>query len=185
MTMPDVTDDRSSLDATTVTLRTPWGRRLSRLLIPVLLTTGLILLPALPCLGEQADATAQQTPSTGDQTMRDASQDKRIDYIEFPAVDIGAMKKFYGGAFGWTFVDYGPDYSSFNDGRTDGGFRKEPKVEPGGPLVVLFATDLEATAARVSDQGGRITKEIFDFPGGRRFQFADPSGNELAVWSDR
>ncbi len=117
--------------------------------------------------------------------MTEDTRDQRIDYIELPAVDIDAMKSFYGGAFGWTFEDFGPDYSSFSDGRLAGGFRKEPKVEPGGPLVVLFATDLEAAEARVRKLGGRIVKEIFEFPGGRRFQFADPSGNELAVWSDR
>ncbi len=66
-----------------------------------------------------------------------------------------------------------------------GGLRKEPQVEPGGPLVVLFATDLEGTEALVRQHGGRIVREIFEFPGGRRFHFADPSGNELAVWSDR
>lgn len=183
--MPEPAGIRASLDEQTVALCTPCGRWRKRQLIPSFLTAWLVLLPALPCLGEQADDAAQQTPSTGDQAMRDASQDKRIDYIEIPAVDIEAMKKFYGGAFGWNFVDYGPDYSSFNDGRTDGGFRKESKVEPGGPLVVLFAIDLEAAATRVSDLGGRITREIFDFPGGRRFQFSDPSGNQLAVWSDR
>lgn len=117
--------------------------------------------------------------------MTQDARDRRIDYIELPAVDIGAMKSFYGGAFGWTFEDYGPDYSSFSDGRLTGGFRREPQVEPGGPLVVLFAADLEAAEARVRQHGGRIVREIFKFPGGRRFQFADPSGNELAVWSDR
>jgi len=117
--------------------------------------------------------------------MTEDTRDRRIDYIELPAVDIEAMKVFYGQAFGWTFEDYGPDYSSFRDGRMDGGFRKEPKIERGGPLVVLFAADLEATEARIRKLGGRIVREIFSFPGGRRFHFADPSGNELAVWSDR
>ena len=117
--------------------------------------------------------------------MTKDDRDRRIDYIELPAVDISAMKNFYGGTFGWTFEDFGPDYSSFGDGRMNGGFRKEPKVEAGGPLIVLFATDLEDTAARVLKAGGRITKKMFEFPGGRRFHFADPSGNELAAWSDR
>jgi len=115
--MPDVAGDRTSLDETTTAIRTRNRRRQHRLLIPALLIAGFILLPTPPWRGERADASTEQTAETGDQAMRDESQDKRIDYIELPAVDIGAMKKFYGEAFGWTFVDYGPDYCSFNDGR--------------------------------------------------------------------
>ena len=109
----------------------------------------------------------------------------RIDYVELPVTDIEAAKRFYGTAFGWTFVDYGSDYVEFRDGRLTGGFRKEASVTPGGPLVILFSSDLEATRTAVAAAGGRIVKEIFSFPGGRRFHFADPSGHELAVWSDR
>lgn len=108
----------------------------------------------------------------------------QMDYIEFPATDIAATKKFYGEVFGWKFEDYGPDYTSFLDGRLSGGFRKDAKVAQGGVLVVIYAADLAAAEAKVRRAGGRVTKEIFSFPGGRRFQFRDPNGNELAVWSE-
>jgi predicted enzyme related to lactoylglutathione lyase len=112
-------------------------------------------------------------------------KDKRIDYIELPATNIGEVKDFYGEVFGWTFVDYGPEYTSFNDGRLDGGFRKEPEVRRGGPLVVIYSIDLELVKEKVERAGGTIVKDIFEFPGGRRFHFTDPSGNELAIWSDK
>lgn len=107
-----------------------------------------------------------------------------IDYIEITVTDIGEAKRFYGAAFGWQCTDYGPDYAGIQgDGREAGGFRKGTVV-PGGPLVVLYSTDLDATLGAVKDAGGRITQAPFAFPGGRRFHFADPSGNELAVWSE-
>jgi predicted enzyme related to lactoylglutathione lyase len=112
-------------------------------------------------------------------------KDKRIDYIELPATDIVEAKRFYGEVFGWTFVDYGPDYASFNDGRLDGGFRKEPTVQKGGPLIVIYSVNLELIQDKVKAAGGKIIKDIFEFPGGRRFHFTDPSGNELAIWSDK
>jgi predicted enzyme related to lactoylglutathione lyase len=87
-------------------------------------------------------------------------------------------------AFGWSFEDYGPDYASFADGRLSGGFQTATDVSPGGPLVVIYAADLEAMEQRVSQAGGTIVRPIFSFPGGRRFHFTDPSGNELSVWSD-
>ena len=114
-----------------------------------------------------------------------AHQDNCIDYIEFSATDIVATKAFYGAAFGWTFTDYGPDYSSFKDGQLEGGFARVPSDTAGGPLVVLYSSNLEKTEAAVTANGGRIAKPIFAFPGGRRFHFFDPNGNELAVWSDR
>src|SRR5882672_10783791 len=116
--------------------------------------------------------------------MSQAEHDRRIDYIELPATDIDGTKKFYAAVFGWTFTDYGPDYTSFHDGRLGGGFTTEGKVVSGGVLVVLYAADLDAIRSSVATHGGRITKEIFEFPGGKRFHFADPSGNELAVWSE-
>ena len=115
----------------------------------------------------------------------DAKHDRRIDYIELAATDIPATKKFYGGLFGWKFTDYGPEYTSFEDGRLTGGFYKAPAVKAGTVLVVIFAVDLEAMEQRVRSAKGKIVKPIFSFPGGRRFHFADPSGNELAIWSDR
>jgi predicted enzyme related to lactoylglutathione lyase len=111
--------------------------------------------------------------------------DRRIDYIELPAPDLDAMKRFYGGAFGWKFQDWGPDYVSFEDGRLSGGFRREKTVKAGGPLVVLYAVDLEGAERAVTSAGGAIAKAIFSFPGGRRFHFRDPAGHELAIWSDR
>ncbi|MCV3737039.1 VOC family protein [Rhizobium sp. TRM96647] len=118
--------------------------------------------------------------------MAAAGKDRKIDYIEFNVADIARAKAFYGSAFGWTFTDYGPEYCEFQDGRLTGGFTTlAPVTATGGPLVILFADDLEATLARVEKAGGRIVKPIFTFPGGRRFQFADPDGYELGVWSDR
>jgi predicted enzyme related to lactoylglutathione lyase len=111
-------------------------------------------------------------------------RDRRIDYIELPATDIAATKRFYIDAFGWKFTDYGPDYSSFEDGRLAGGFTKAGTVAKGGPLVVIYADKLEAIEAKVRQAGATIVKPIFSFPGGRRFHFSDPSGNELAVWSE-
>lgn len=111
-------------------------------------------------------------------------RDRRIDYIELPATDIAATKRFYADVFGWKFTDYGPDYTSFEDGRLAGGFTKDGKVARGGALVVIFADKLEALEAKVRQAGGTVVKPIFSFPGGRRFHFADPNGNELAVWSE-
>ena len=108
----------------------------------------------------------------------------RIDYIEFSATQIAKTKQFYIDAFGWKFTDYGPDYTSFEDGRVTGGFAKAAAVTKGA-LVVIYAVDLEATQARVQKAGGTIVKPPFSFPGGRRFHFTDPSGNELAVWSEK
>ncbi len=107
-----------------------------------------------------------------------------MDYIEFPASDIEATKRFYSSVFGWAFTDYGPNYTSFHDGRLAGGFTMSAKPVKGGPLVVVYAKALEDTRSKVVEAGGTITTETFEFPGGRRFHFADPNGNELAVWSE-
>ncbi len=107
-----------------------------------------------------------------------------IDYIELGITDLDTAKAFYGSAFGWTFTDYGPDYVGISvDGREVGGMRREAEVRGGGPLVILYSDDLEATLEGVRAAGGRIVQDPFAFPGGRRFHFPDPSGNELAVWS--
>ena len=108
----------------------------------------------------------------------------QMDYIEFPASDIEATKRFYGTVFGWSFTDYGPNYTSFFDGRLGGGFTMSASPVKGGALVVLYAKSLDDTKRKVVAAGGRIVIETFEFPGGRRFHFADPSGNELAVWSE-
>jgi uncharacterized protein len=105
-----------------------------------------------------------------------------IDYVEFSAENLTDVRAFYGNAFGWQFTDYGPDYTCPTNAGLDGGFfTAETPVKP---LVVLFSSDLEASLQSVTAHGGKITREIFDFPGGRRFHFTDPAGNELAVWSD-
>ena len=116
--------------------------------------------------------------------MSSAEHDRRIDYIEFSVSRVPDAKRFYGAAFGWSFEDYGPDYASFADGRLSGGFQTAQKVRTGGVLVVIYTTDLEGMERRVRQAGGKIVRPIFSFPGGRRFHFTDPSGNELAVWSD-
>ena len=123
--------------------------------------------------------------SIGDDLLSQAEQDGRVDYIEFQTTDIEETRKFYSEVFGWEFTDYGPDYTSFTDGRLAGGFSVAPAVATGGPLVVLYSTNLEEIEARIRQSGGSIVRETFEFPGGRRFHFIDPSGNELAVWSDR
>ena len=112
------------------------------------------------------------------------NRESRIEYIEFKATDMAATKQFYSVVFGWRFTDYGPDYTSFDDGRLAGGFEAAEAIETGGPLVVIYATDLASVESRVKENGGSIVKAIFSFPGGERFHFADPSGNVLAVWSE-
>jgi len=122
--------------------------------------------------------------------MAQQDHNLKIDYIEFPATDIEATKRFYKGVFGWNFQDYGPDYTSFHDGRLAGGFSNVDQPagasseKTNGPLIVIYAASLEDTYAKVTAAGGKIVREIFGFPGGRRFHFADPNGNELAVWSE-
>lgn len=111
-------------------------------------------------------------------------EDGKIDYVELPGWDMGATQAFYGQAFGWTFQDYGPGYQAFSEGL-DGGFHADADEGPKVPLVILYAHDLEAMEAKVKAAGGAITRAIFSFPGGRRFHFRDPAGNELAVWSER
>ncbi|MFA1683468.1 MULTISPECIES: VOC family protein [Achromobacter] len=107
----------------------------------------------------------------------------QIDNIEFNVADIARSKRFYGEAFGWSFTDYGPTYTEFTDGRLKGGLTTGEPVRPGGPLVILYADDLGEAQRRVTAAGGRVSREAFDFPGGRRFHFTDLDGYELAVWT--
>jgi len=111
------------------------------------------------------------------------STDRHIDYVEFKTRDLAATKAFFNTVFGWEFNDYGPDYASFGGGLR-GGFASDTGDQSGGPLVVLYADDLAATLARVKSGGGIISLDIFEFPGGKRFHFVEPGGNELAVWSE-
>lgn len=109
-----------------------------------------------------------------------------INYIEFPLVNNAETIRFYEQAFGWEFTEWGPNYISFTGAHIDGGFNGEgdAQVSPRGVLVVLYANDIEECFINVTDAGGEIVKAIFEFPGGKRFHFLDPNGNELAVWSE-
>jgi len=111
-----------------------------------------------------------------------------INYIEFPLVNNSATKDFYSQVFGWQFTDWGPDYISFAGAAVEGGFNGVDGIKPSpsgsGVLVVLYADNLAKTLKAVEDAGGEINKAIFNFPGGKRFHFIDPNGNELAVWSE-
>tara|TARA_B110000037_G_scaffold180013_1_gene206463 strand:- start:173 stop:526 length:354 start_codon:yes stop_codon:yes gene_type:complete len=115
------------------------------------------------------------------------NQHEKINYVEFPATDIEATKAFFTAAFGWSFTDYGPDYTAFSNEGLDGGFFKSDlsaTTKKGSALIVFYSSELEMTQTKVVTSGGTLSMPIFDFPGGRRFHFTDPSGNELAVWSD-
>jgi predicted enzyme related to lactoylglutathione lyase len=109
-----------------------------------------------------------------------------INYIELPSYDLKVTKEFYGSLFGWTFTDWGDTYISIDGAGIDGGFHTHDsaKVQKPGVLIILYSENLEATLQAVEATGATITLPIFAFPGGRRFQFQDPSGNELAVWSE-
>ncbi len=107
-----------------------------------------------------------------------------INYVEFRASDLDQIKEFYSNVFGWTFTDYGPTYVAFSDSGLQGGFEKSENKVVNGALVVLYHSDLEAIKNKVTEAGGIISIDIFSFPGGRRFHFIDPSGNELAIWSE-
>lgn len=107
-----------------------------------------------------------------------------IDYIEIRVTDLDEAQSFYGGLFGWAFETFHDGYVGFNHGKGNGGFQKVASVQRGGTLAVLYAEDLDAVFERVKATGAEITNDTMTFPGGRRFQFLDPSGNEIGVWSD-
>ncbi len=119
--------------------------------------------------------------------MSNSGTHHAVDYVELHATDLEASKRFYAAAFGWRFTDYGPGYAGFVDGargeREAGGIAKVDAVTSGGPLIVIYSADLDATLAAVRDAGGEIVAPIFDFPGGRRFEFVDPAGLRLGVWT--
>lgn len=112
-------------------------------------------------------------------------QTGKLDFLEMPAMHgrLDSVKAFYSAAFSWSFTDYGPTYSGFDEGL-EGGFQADAAEASDKPLPVLYSEDLEATLAAVEGAGGKIAKPIFSFPGGRRFHFLDPAGNELAVWGE-
>jgi len=112
------------------------------------------------------------------------SAENRIDYVEIPVVDLKKAREFFSALFGWSFQEWGDDYMSFNDGRLEGGFRRSTEPAPAtGVLVVFFSSDLERDIDRVQELGATISVPVFSFPGGRRFQFIDPTGTEYAIWA--
>ena len=121
--------------------------------------------------------------------MTPGSRHHSLDYVELTVTDLAAAKAFYTQAFGWRFVDYGPEYagiaSSADDGGEVGGLLVASEPRPhGGPFVLLYSDDLDETERAIVRAGGRIVQEPYAFPGGRRLHFADPSGNELGVWAE-
>ncbi len=114
-------------------------------------------------------------------------ESNKINYVELPARDLALNKVFFSQVFGWGFKDYGPEYAAFENAGLDGGFFQADfcsRPQSGAALVILFSDDLEGALNRVTSAGGRIEQEIFEFPGGRRFHFLDPCGNEWAVWGE-
>lgn len=112
-------------------------------------------------------------------------KNNHINYIEFKASDLEKIKAFYSASFGWTFTDYGPDYVAFSESGLEGGFEKSDDEIVNGALVILYHQNLDEIKTKIIASNGEISKDIFSFPGGRRFHFVDPAGNELAVWSDK
>ncbi len=147
------------------------------------LLTGLLL---VACTGADVERPASDSavPMEPDPVSL-AQHDRRVDFVEFPSADLAATKRFFAEVFGWKFTDYGPDYTSFEDGRLTGGFYAVPTPPATtAPLVVIYTTDLAGMQQRV-EAYGVATFNLHEFPGGRRFHFREPGGNELAVWSDR
>lgn len=112
-------------------------------------------------------------------------KNNKISFIELQASNLEEIKKFYSATFGWSFTDYGDTYCDFHEAGIAGGFAKTKKLTASGTLVVLYHNNLQKARNNVKDNGGTISKEIFSFPGGSRFEFLDPSGNKLAVWCDK
>lgn len=116
--------------------------------------------------------------------MSQSENHHRLDYVEFGTSTVSGSKAFFSKVFGWEFTDYGPDYTAFKDGRLDGGFTSARAPSTDGALLVIHSADLEASLAAVEAEAAPIVKPIFSFPGGRRFHFLEPGGNELAVWGE-
>lgn len=112
---------------------------------------------------------------------------EKLNYVEFAAKDLAATKAFFSAVFGWEFVDYGHEYTAFSNQGLDGGFYQSDacnRTASGGALLVFYSADINATLKNVENNGGEVIKPIFEFPGGVRFHFLEPSGNEFAVWSE-
>ncbi len=144
----------------------------------------LIAIVALIMIVSTNGCTKNQETST---KGTDVNKHEKINYVEFPAKDLEAAKTFFTTVFGWSFVDYGPEYTAFSNAGLKGGFFKSDlssSTDNGSALIVLYSYKLEETQSKIVQAGGIIVKPIFSFPGGRRFHFADPNGNEFAVWSE-
>lgn len=130
-----------------------------------------------------SDPSDSGTPDSG--SIEGVCVPDRINYVELPATDVAAMKRFYGAVFGWSFTDWGESYAEIVGAGVSGGIDGEGRVPtaPGGPQVMVYSDDLDAALAKVRGAGGEVFIDPFDFPGGRRFHFRDPSANELAVWT--
>ena len=113
---------------------------------------------------------------------------ENINYVEFPAKDLELAKNFFSSVFDWSFTDYGPEYTAFTNSGINGGFFQsdlKSTTDVGAALIVFYSKNLEDSQTKIEKAGGSIVKAIFSFPGGRRFHFYDPNGNEFAVWSDQ
>jgi len=113
---------------------------------------------------------------------------ENLNYVEFPSRDLSKTKAFFSSVFSWTFTDYGPEYTAFSKSGLDGGFFASDlcsKTENGSALLVFYSDNLEQTREKILAADGVIVRPVFDFPGGRRFHFCEPGGNEFAVWSDK
>ncbi|QHN05186.1 VOC family protein [Granulicella sp. WH15] len=108
--------------------------------------------------------------------------ENKIAYFELPSTNVSALKEFYGQLFGWTFQDYGDDYAAVENGGLEGGFNGDPASKSKAPMVIVETADIRTTLKRVQEAGSTITMQIFAYPGGQRFHFLDPSGNELAIF---
>ncbi len=116
------------------------------------------------------------------------NEHEKINYVELPAKDIEATKSFFTSVFGWSFTDYGPEYTAFAGQGLDGGFFASDLIasaKTGSALIVFYSNNLKSTQTKIEKNAGLIVKPIYSFPGGRRFHFSDPNGNEFAVWSDQ
>lgn len=112
---------------------------------------------------------------------------EKINYVEFPSNKLAETKHFFEQVFGWSFQDFGSEYTAFENQGIDGGFFKadmRSSTSSGAALIIFYSRDLEATMDKIEAAGGIIIRPIYSFPGGRRFHFTEPGGNEFAVWSD-
>ncbi len=145
----------------------------------------LLLVSALLASATLLAADSAPQPQT---TMRPISLPNTVDYVETPSRDLPKTKAFFTALFGWQFTEYGPDYLDYSDGRTTGGFYRSEKVssyEGGATIAVIYTEHLETLRDRAKELGATITRDIFSFPGGRRFHFTEPGGSEFAIWSDK